>query len=804
MTAPHPSSNAEFLSAIFGPLPPGARPRVCGFLGAPKAAAGAAWGGWPWDSSEVDGTPEANWYFTLATHRPDERGVHRRSRRQCVAVHGVLCDDIGTKGGPRDRLVLPPSFVVETSPGNFQAVYLFERPCLVIEDAEALQRSLIAAGMCDAGADGPSARYARLPFGSNGKTSPPFTCRVSEWRPQIRYSIEQIRQGLALPAAEPATLKKIDPLAVRAAWDARAPEEQLRVVADLRSALAAIPSDNRDLWQRVGHYLKASLPESLAFELWAEWSAKSDKWDADRGEDTFVSFDPDHCTHASVFHLAAQYGWLNPRHDPTAVGFGVGVQLPPSASSIPLPPIRTTTLAKDNPLNSAKAMVDTLYQGPGGYPAVRYWQSVFYRWAGAAWDEFPIDDLKADVYGFIDRLGGTFRPDQSNVAKIVDALKAEVNLTARHVPPCWIEQASGPPSLELLSVQNGLLHLPTAQLQPPNARLFTFNAVPCAYASNAPLPFQWHHFLRSLWPNDPEAIATLQEVFGYMLTGDTSQQKIFLIVGPKRSGKGTIARVLTELLGKRNVYGLSLSSLKETFGLQPLIGKLAAVVSDARLGGGADQQHVAENLLRISGEDAVGINRKNLPHVSLTLNCRFLLLTNELPRIADSSGALASRFIVLQMAESFYGKEDRGLTNRLLGELPGILNWALEGWKRLNARGHFVPPASSSEAADELADLASPIAAFVRERCTLAPSAEVTSEELYFAYRDWCSQQGFERIPAKSVFGRDLCAAFRGRVETTRGRRDAGTRAPTYRGVALVPGQGWTGMTSIAAKTFSK
>lgn len=73
----------------------------------------------------------------------------------------------------------------------------------------------------------------------------------------------------------------------------------------------------------------------------------------------------------------------------------------------------------------------------------------------------------------------------------------------------------------------------------------------------------------------------LRTWFGYCLTGDTSQQKMLLIVGPKRSGKGTIARVLTRLIGNGNVSGPTTSSLAGPFGLQPLIGKTLAIVSDA-------------------------------------------------------------------------------------------------------------------------------------------------------------------------------------------------------------------------------
>ena len=54
------------------------------------------------------------------------------------------------------------------------------------------------------------------------------------------------------------------------------------------------------------------------------------------------------------------------------------------------------------------------------------------------------------------------------------------------------------------------------------------------------------------------------------------------------------------------------------------------------------------------------------------------------------SGALAGRLLVILFQHSFFGREDPGLTDRLMGELPGILNWAIEGYERLQARGHFV------------------------------------------------------------------------------------------------------------------
>jgi putative DNA primase/helicase len=246
-------------------------------------------------------------------------------------------------------------------------------------------------------------------------------------------------------------------------------------------------------------------------------------------------------------------------------------------------------------------------------------------------------------------------------------------------------------------------------------------------------------------------------MFGYLLSGDTAQQKMFLIVGPKRGGKGTIARILTRLLGRHNVAGPTLSSLGTNFGLQDLIGKPVAVVSDARLGSMADGSLITERLLSISGQDLQNVDRKYLPPWSGQLPTRFVVMTNELPRLSDSSGALASRFVVLMLDQSFYGRENPTLTEELSEELPAIFNWALDGLERLRKRGYFHTPASSRDTLQALEDLASPVGAFVWDKCGTGPDRSVEARLLYTGYRAWCEETGRHAVN-QQVFGRDLRA----------------------------------------------
>jgi len=96
----------------------------------------------------------------------------------------------------------------------------------------------------------------------------------------------------------------------------------------------------------------------------------------------------------------------------------------------------------------------------------------------------------------------------------------------------------------------------------------------------------------------------------------------------------------------------------------------------------------------ISGEDKITVDKKYADPFTVKLPTRLVIMSNDLPRFKDTSGALAHRMIILPLAVSFLGREDPTIGARLLRERPGILTWAVAGWKRLKERGRFVPPES--------------------------------------------------------------------------------------------------------------
>ena len=167
--------------------------------------------------------------------------------------------------------------------------------------------------------------------------------------------------------------------------------------------------------------------------------------------------------------------------------------------------------------------------------------------------------------------------------------------------------------------------------------------------------------------------------------------------------------------GRHNVPGPTLASMNTNFGLSPLIGKPLAIIADARLGNSA--LTIVERLLSITGEDTLTVDRKYREPWTGRLPTRFVILTNELPEFKDASGVIANQFLTLRMTESFLGRENHGLAGELRAELAEIFDWSLQGLDRLNRNGRFTVPASSHDVALLMADLASPVSAFVRENC---------------------------------------------------------------------------------------
>lgn len=350
---------------------------------------------------------------------------------------------------------------------------------------------------------------------------------------------------------------------------------------------------------------------------------------------------------------------------------------------------------------------------------------------------------------------------------VTQALIAMTNVSSDREAPFWRfrdeDDPNQPVPVNVIPVANGLLDVgadpPRLLDHTPN--FFCVHSLPYAYDPDAPTPERWSRLLADQWPNDAESIDTLHEQLGYLLTPDNSQERIFLWIGPPRSGRSTMKNILIHLVGSPNVAATSAVALGSPHGLESLLNKTVAILGDARTSDTHDTAIMIDRLLRISGNDPVEVNPKGKRILSnVKLSVRFVVISNELPLLRDASNAITSRYLILKTSRTI-PPEDRvsGLADKIIAhELPGILNLAIAGLKRLRLRRRFVQPASARDLLDDAEEIASPTQTFVQECLFVDPDVDMPTADAWSLWRSWAFSNGYQ--PGNmATFGKNLKAA---------------------------------------------
>jgi len=418
---------------------------------------------------------------------------------------------------------------------------------------------------------------------------------------------------------------------------------------------------------------------------------------------------------------------------------------PSLGTGSPSPAVNRVELDAKAPYEIADVLLKSKFELEG-VRTLHYYRGSFWQWSCGCFKQ--TDELPTAVGNYLHLEVSLTVPSRKKGPKIIppakwhkenvlDALKARAVLSSDTDPPAWLGIApwGGP---HLISCANGLLDLETLERHPHTPRFFITSTLAASYRKAADCS-NWLEFLKTLWPKDQQSIDCLQEIFGYLLEADNWLQKLFMIIGPTRSGKGVIAKVLEAMLGIAAVATPSLSNFTQPFGLEKIIGRLVAIIADARLSRSADTDHALANILALSGGDNPSIDRKHrLAFVGPTSLCRIVILTNELPPFMDSSGALVARLVMLRTFESFLGREDPTLfVKKLRPELDGIFLWAITGWHRLRERGHFLTPESAEGLLESFGEQADRISGFMGDCVIFEPESVLEKDTVYNRYLEW-------------------------------------------------------------------
>ncbi len=268
-----------------------------------------------------------------------------------------------------------------------------------------------------------------------------------------------------------------------------------------------------------------------------------------------------------------------------------------------------------------------------------------------------------------------------------------------------------------------------------------------AYQESATCP-RWLKFIEELWPNQPDMWTYIQRVAGYSLTGMTKEHVMFLGVGDGRNGKTTLLNIKRKLLGD---YADSAAFAtfdadrkgEATNDMADLRGKRLVTVSETNEDKRLDEARVKS----VTGGDPVKCRFLFQEFFTYTPTWKMWMAVNHLPAISGTDNGIWSRIHLIRFEQSFLGREDKDLDVALLRELPGILNWALDGLAGYREEG-LNAPAFVTDATAKYRKDSDLIATWLDACCVIGPGLSMRSGAGYEAFRVWAENMG---IPQRSV-----------------------------------------------------
>jgi putative DNA primase/helicase len=295
----------------------------------------------------------------------------------------------------------------------------------------------------------------------------------------------------------------------------------------------------------------------------------------------------------------------------------------------------------------------------------------------------------------------------------------------------------------LLGVQNGVIELPTGQFRAAQRTDYITKIAGVAYDADAKCP-HWDAFLKKIL--DKELIKYLERVNGYLLTGLTGEEVMFIPWGRGSNGKSTYRETIFALLGDYAV-GAEASLLitsKKSGGATPdlarLHGRRLVTVNETE-----QNDHLNDSRVKfITGHDVITARNLYEEPFDFTPTHKTFLTTNHKPIVKGTDEGIWRRIHLLPFIKviAIEERDPNFREHKLLPELPGILNRALEGLKEYWNIG-LQPPAGVTDATKEYRDDMDLVGNWIEERCEVNPAAEEdtayqeTTANLHFDYEEW-------------------------------------------------------------------
>ncbi len=360
----------------------------------------------------------------------------------------------------------------------------------------------------------------------------------------------------------------------------------------------------------------------------------------------------------------------------------------------------------------------------------------FYNYDSGVYAPLQIDDVRSVILNEMLKDGLTNYRKVSSVSDKIACFKSIDGRTFTH------EEEN--PNPNIINLKNGLLDISTYMLAEHTPHYLSTSQIPLQYEREAQCP-KWRAFILDIMDGDTEQARLLQQLAGYALTTDVRYAKAFVLFGSGANGKSLFTRMISKIVGQQNVSSVNLTTLNKQFGLTGLVGKKVNLIDE--ISGNYFESNVIKAL--ISGEKLSAEIKYRPEPLEFFPSTKLIFSVNELPKINDTTPGLYRRFIIVPFNKTYVNNPDLTLEDKLTEELPGILNWAIEGLKSLRAEGRFSESKKNFDMMNIFKMDNSPLVEFLQANYEPAPKGEeskytIPSAQLYSEYKNYCLDNGYK------------------------------------------------------------
>jgi putative DNA primase/helicase len=304
-----------------------------------------------------------------------------------------------------------------------------------------------------------------------------------------------------------------------------------------------------------------------------------------------------------------------------------------------------------------------------------------------------------------------------------------------------------------MNFQNGVLDVKSGLLTDHSTEYGFRSVLPCAYDPKATAP-RFLQFMDEVTLSRQGLKDVVQEFLGYIFAnGDCKHQKLLVLLGTGENGKSKLVDLIRALAGNDGFSSLSVKSMYSDQNRALMEGKLVNIAEE----NSRDSFRDTEFIKNLASGGFISVKRLYAQPYEFQNKTKLVMLCNEAPTTADNTHGFYRRLILVPFDQIFSdqkGNKDPDILDKLLTELPGIFNWIMEGYRRLEKNNKFTNPKESEQLLNKYKTDTNSILAWMNDCIEFDDDTKrfVNRQELYNDYVQFCNMNGFKPRSSVSVY----------------------------------------------------